>query len=111
MQVFILLYFKLHYRYHCSETQQKLAREIIAKSNQICACTTETVKSNRDDTNHYLHERINEIQFCKEELLHNRNELPLEIDALSTYRDRLIDSLTSLRQNALEICEKCLLAR
>ncbi|XP_001601619.1 tektin-1 [Nasonia vitripennis] len=104
-------YYNNHLRNHCSQIHQELARQIIAKSNQVCKFTTEKVISNRDQTNHCLNERINEIEFCKQELIRNRNELPLEIDALISYKNRLLDSLSSLRQNALDICEKCLSAR
>ncbi|XP_058804036.1 tektin-1 [Phymastichus coffea] len=98
-------------RFQCSETQQQLARQIIAKSEKVCELSTEAVKSNKDATNHYLEERINEIEYCKQELIRNRNELPSEIDALTTYENRLTHSVSSLRRNALDICMKCISAR
>ncbi|XP_014206074.1 tektin-1 [Copidosoma floridanum] len=98
-------------RLHCSEAQRNLARLIIAKSDKVCELTTEAVKSNRDNTNHQLQQRIEHIEFCKDELERYRNVLPLEIDTLKVYRERLTNSLTSLRKNALDICLKCLLTR
>lgn len=35
----------------------------------------------------------------------------LENDALNTYKDRIMDALSSVKRNALVICEKCLVAR
>ncbi|XP_014224827.1 tektin-1 [Trichogramma pretiosum] len=98
-------------RLYCCDAQQKLAKEVIAKLDTVCKLSTESVKSNRDETNHCLDDRIKEIENCKQELLLIRRELQLEIDALQAYKTRLVDSLKSLKSNALETCNKCLVAR
>ncbi|KAJ8680317.1 hypothetical protein QAD02_016104 [Eretmocerus hayati] len=98
-------------RFYCSEAQKKLAQQVLDKSDKVCEFTTETVINNKNETNHCLEERINEIEFCKNELARSRDVLPLEIDALETYKNRLQASLSSLKQNALDICKKCLSAR
>ncbi|CAB0029684.1 unnamed protein product [Trichogramma brassicae] len=98
-------------RLYCCDAQRKLAKEVIANLDTVCKLSTESVKSNRDETNHCLDDRIKEIENCKQELLRIRGELQLEIDALQTYKTRLVDSLKSLKSNALETCNKCLVAR
>lgn len=56
-------------------------------------------------------EKLNDIEFRKEELLRIRKDSGLEIDALSVYKERITDVLNSVKRNALAICEKCLIAR
>lgn len=91
--------------------QQSLAKQLIEKSNKLCKLSSDKVKSNRDDTNYQLKSRINEIENFKQDLISIRNELPLEINIVITYRDRLKNSLAHLRLNALVINTKCLEAR
>lgn len=99
------------YRYRCSEAQQELADRLRAESNRICELTAEIAKSNKEETDHRLREKLEDIEFRKKELLRIRKEVLLEIDALSTYKDRIMDALMSVRKNALIVCEKCLVIR
>ncbi|XP_011494657.1 PREDICTED: tektin-1 [Ceratosolen solmsi marchali] len=98
-------------RFCCSEAQQELSRQILAKSEQVCASANETIKANKDGTNHYLAQKINDIKIYKEELICNRNELLLKLDTLSVYKNRVMQSLKLLRTNAMDSCNKCLIAR
>ncbi|XP_024946354.1 tektin-1 [Cephus cinctus] len=99
------------YRYRCSEAQQELADRLLAESDRVCELSAETVKANKEETDHYLKEKLDDIEFRKQELLRVRKEVLLETDALATYKERLMDALSSVKRNALVICEKCLIAR
>ncbi|KAG7209069.1 hypothetical protein KM043_015224 [Ampulex compressa] len=99
------------YRYRCSEAQQELADRLLAESVRACEAAAETVRTNKEETDHRLKEKLEDIEFRKKELLRIRKEIVLEIDALSTYKERIMDALSSVRRNALNICEKCLCFR
>lgn len=73
--------------------------------------SSETVKNNKEETDHRLKEKIEDIEFRKKELLRIRKEVILEIDTLSIYKERIMDALSSIRKSALIICEKCLVFR
>lgn len=69
------------------------------------------VLDNKEETNHRLKEKIEDIEFRKRELLRIRKEVLLEVDTLTIYKERIMDALSSVRRNALVICEKCLIFR
>ncbi|OAD60193.1 Tektin-1, partial [Eufriesea mexicana] len=100
-----------HHRYRCSEAQQELADRLLNESQRVCELSSETVRNNKEETDHKLKEKIEDIEFHKEELLHIRKDVLLEVDALSMYKERIMDALSSVRKNALVICEKCLIFR
>ncbi|XP_029157564.1 tektin-1 [Nylanderia fulva] len=99
------------FRYRCSEAQQESSDRVSAEATRACELSAEIAKANKEETDHRLQEKLNDIEFRKEELLRIRKDIVLEIDALTLYKERLADALKSVRRNALEICEKCLIAR
>lgn len=99
------------YRFRCSEAQQQLADRLLAESDRIRELTTENAKANKAEVDHRLEEKLKDIEFRKEELLRIRKEVLLECDALLVYKERLMDALSSVKRNALVICQKCLIAR
>ncbi|XP_033185090.1 tektin C [Bombus vancouverensis nearcticus] len=99
------------HRYRCSEAQQELADRLLNESQRVCELSSEKVRNNKDETDHRLKEKIEDIEFRKRELLRIRKEVLLEIDALSIYKERIMDALSSVRKNAFVICEKCLIFR
>lgn len=84
---------------------------MLAETQRICELSTDKVRDNKDETDHRLKEKLEDIEFCKKELLCIRKEVLLESDALSIYKERIMDALSSVRRNALIICEKCLMFR
>lgn len=58
-----------------------------------------------------MKEKLSDVKFVKDEILRHRKDVILEIDALKTYKTRLIDGLSSIQENAADICKKCLIAR
>lgn len=99
------------HRYRCSEAQQELADRLLNESQRVCELSSEKVRNNKEETDHRLKEKIEDIEFRKRELLRIRKEVLLEIDALSIYKERIMDALSSVRKNAFVICEKCLIFR
>ncbi|EFN78826.1 Tektin-1 [Harpegnathos saltator] len=77
----------------------------------MCESVAGIVKTNKEETDHQLRAKVNDIEFRKEELLRIRKDIVLEIDGLLIYKQRIINTLTSVKRNALEICKKCLVAR
>ena len=99
------------HRYRCSEAQQKLAEQLLSESQRVCDLTSERARGNKEETDHRLKEKLEDIEFRKKELLRIRKEVLLESDALSIYKERIMDALGSVKRNALVICEKCLVLR
>lgn len=93
------------------KTHCKLVESIIEESDRVCNSTCELIKNNKLTSDYKLEEKLSHIKYCREELLRTRKETCLEIDGLLTYKTRLIDALSSIRRNALLICQKCLIAR
>lgn len=77
----------------------------------MCESVAGIVKTNKEETDYQLKEKLNDIEFQKKELLRIRKDVALEIDGLSTYKQRIASTLTSVKRNALEICRKCFAAR
>ncbi|XP_072761698.1 tektin-1 [Anoplolepis gracilipes] len=99
------------FRYRRCEAQQESSDRIVAEATRTCELAADIAKANKEETDHRLQEKLNDIEFRKKELLRIRKDVVLEIDALSTYKERLTDALKSVKRNALAICEKCLIAR
>lgn len=99
------------FRYRCSETQRESSERLVAEAAIACESAKGIVRANKEETDHQLLEKLNDIEFRKRELLQARRNCVLEIDALTVYEERLADVLKSVKRNALAICEKCLAAR
>ncbi|KYN28924.1 Tektin-1 [Trachymyrmex cornetzi] len=99
------------FRYRRSEAQRELSDRLLAEATLACDSAQEIVKVNKEETDHRLLEKLNDIEFRKGELLRIRKDTVLEIDALSVYKERIINVLKSVKRNALAICEKCLIDR
>lgn len=84
---------------------------VIAESERICDLALESTKINKFATDRELKAKVTDAKFVKDELLRHRQNVILEIDAMTTYKLRLIDAIGSLQGNAAEICQKCLIAR
>lgn len=66
---------------------------------------------NKKDVDHKLEEKIKDIEFNKSEIEKQRKEVCIEIDNLTTYNERIMDAMASLKEQALKICRKCLVFR
>lgn len=66
---------------------------------------------NRREADHKLDEKLKDIEFNIKEITAQRKEVCLEIDNLTTYSERIMDAMESLKEQSLKICKKCLLLR
>lgn len=98
-------------KYRWTEDQQQLADRILTECGRIRQKTAEIVKDNKEDTNFCIEERIKEIEFRKKETEKQRKQVLLEIDALVTYKERIMDAMQSIKDEALRICKKCIIMR
>jgi len=83
----------------------------LAEASRVCDLAIEIVKTNKENTDHQLKEKIDDIEYRKKELLRSRKNVILEIEALLTHKERIADELKSIKKNALAICKKCLVLR
>lgn len=77
----------------------------------MCELALEVVKTNKEETDHQLKAKLDEIEFRKTELLRIRKDALMEIDALKDHKNLIIDVLKAVKENAAAICEKCLTIR
>lgn len=91
--------------------QQKLADSVIAESDRLIDVVNEKADLNKKDVDHKLNQKIQDIEFNSDEINKQRKEVCTEIENLNTYMDRLQDALQALKENAKEVCQKCLILR
>lgn len=91
--------------------QQQLAQRILVESERLCDKSRESAERNKLETNHKIDERISEIQFRKNETEINRKDIEMEVEALMTYKERIMDALAYIKSEALRICKTCLMLR
>lgn len=66
---------------------------------------------NKREVDHKLEEKVKDLEFAKDEIGKQRKEVCKEIENLTTYSDRIMDAMASLKEQALKICKKCLILR
>ncbi|XP_026758416.1 tektin-1 [Galleria mellonella] len=94
-----------------TEDQQQLADRILGECQRVREETSERSEIMKATTDRRIEERIGDIEFNKKELQIQRKEICIELEALGVYKTRLLDCLSSLQSNALNICRKCLMLR
>lgn len=71
----------------------------------------EITNMNKQDVDHSLKQKIEDINFNKREILKQRKGVCTETDNLLTYNERIMDAMASLKIQALQICQKCIIFR
>ncbi|XP_026466605.1 tektin-1-like isoform X2 [Ctenocephalides felis] len=104
-------YFDVRQKYRRTEDQQQLADRVLSESDRIRDETTESSERNKKEVDHRISEKIKDIEFFKKEVERERKECMIEIEALTTYRNRLIQALNALSETALKQCRKCIILR
>lgn len=94
-----------------TQDQQQLADRILGESFRIREETGERADIMKATVDRRIDERIGDVEFNKNELQIQRNEIYSELEALSVYKIRVLDCLKSLQANALTIVRKCLMLR
>lgn len=63
------------------------------------------------EVEHHMRERANEIRFLCDELNKQKKTALLEIEAITVYRDRLLNGIEFLKGKSLAICQRCIVLR
>lgn len=71
----------------------------------------EIVRTNKEETNHKLEEKIKDIEFLRGEIRRQRKEVVLELDNLTTFYERIFDTLNNIKSGPEVINNKCLMLR
>lgn len=72
---------------------------------------SELVIRNKSKTDFRIEERLKDLDFIKKEILAIRKKNVLEEEALRVYKERIIDCLKTIEENAMIIVKKCILFR
>lgn len=98
-------------KYRFVEDQQQLGERVVIECDRLRENSAELAQLNKDETNHHFKQRIQEIEFRKRETEKIRKEVLLEIEALETYKERIMDAMPYIKTEALRICKKCIIMR
>lgn len=71
----------------------------------------ELTKRNKQEVDHSLVQKLEDVKFNKQEILRQKKEVCLEIDNLVTYNGRIVEAIKPLQGELLEISQKCLMIR
>lgn len=91
--------------------QQKLADRIINESERVIDETKQTTDKWKKETDHRLVERIEDISFRLEELKNQKKDAMQEETILKDYKVRIDYAIKSIENEALVICQKCIILR
>lgn len=71
----------------------------------------DTTRNWQREVEHHLRERASEIRFLCDELNKQKKTALLEDEALNTYRCRILNAISFLKEKSLAICQRCLVMR
>lgn len=95
----------------CALDQQQLAERLIVENDRVIKKVDEETKEIKDDTTHYIKERIADVEFRKKESELQRKMAAEEVENLLTYKERVFDAWNAIAKEALNICKKCIILR
>ncbi|XP_037936189.1 tektin-1 [Teleopsis dalmanni] len=91
--------------------QERLAERVVEESRRTVDERKDTTKNWQREVEHHLRERASEIRFLCDELNRQKKTALLEDEALSVYRDRVLNAIEFLKEKSLAINHRCLLLR
>ncbi|XP_044755845.1 tektin-1-like [Coccinella septempunctata] len=95
----------------CCLTQQTIADQVLAECGRVKDLTEEVVRTNKQETNHKIEEKIKDIDFLRGEIRRQRKEVVLELDNLTTFYERIYDALNNIKAGPEMVNNKCLMLR
>ena len=93
------------------DDQHQLADRIMLKAERLIDEAADETLKNRREVDHQLEVKVKDIEFQKDTLEQQKKDMDKEIEALSTYQERILNCQKTLTGNALEICQKCIILR
>uniref|UniRef100_A0A1B0G8N2 Tektin n=1 Tax=Glossina morsitans morsitans TaxID=37546 RepID=A0A1B0G8N2_GLOMM len=100
---------KIKFRITCD--QERLAERIVEDSRRVVDDVNDTTRNWQREVEHHLRERASEIRFLCDELNKQKKTALLEDEALTTYRNRILNAIGFLKEKSLNICQRCLVLR
>ncbi|XP_069673302.1 tektin-1 [Periplaneta americana] len=104
-------YLNNRHRYKTAEDQQQIAERVIAESDRLRDLIADVTKLNKIEVDTRLEERIKDTEHLKKENELQKAECCKEEEALLVYKERIMDALEALKEQALKICKKCIILR
>uniref|UniRef100_A0A1B6D5E5 Tektin n=1 Tax=Clastoptera arizonana TaxID=38151 RepID=A0A1B6D5E5_9HEMI len=104
-------YLNNRYRYGAAEAQHHLADRILSECDRVRDSTSDIVNKNKHEVDHHLEVKALDIDFRKKQLEQLKKDMDTEVDALITYKARINDAQHALKENAHNICTKCIILR
>lgn len=82
-----------------------------SESERVIDETRSTTDQWKKEADYRLKERITDVQFQRDEIVKQKKDACLEEEALKTYRQRVMNAIDNLREEALILCKKCIILR
>lgn len=98
-------------RFRITEDQNLLSERILEESERVRDNINEVLDYNRESTEMRMKEKINDIEFVKNEIERSRVIIQVEMEALGAYKERIQDALQSLRNVGKTRTQKCCILR
>jgi tektin-1 len=98
-------------RYRTAKDQQHIADRVMAESDRLRDFTSDVTELNKAEVDKRLEEKIIDTEYWKKENEIHKEECCKEEEALLVYKERLMDILEYLKEQALEMCKKCIILR
>lgn len=82
-----------------------------SESERVIDQTRSTTEEWKRETDYRLQERVIDVSFQRDEILKQKKDACLEEEALKTYRQRIINAIENLSEEATVLCHKCIILR
>ena len=104
-------YLNNRHRYRAAEDQQNIADRVIHESDRVRDLINDITKLNKTEVDKKLEERIKDTEHQKKENEIQKTECCKEEEALVVYKERIMDAMENIKEQALKICKKCIILR
>lgn len=94
-----------------SDKQQEVADRVVKESQRLIDETQFTTVTWKKEVEYRTKERIDDIKFLIDEIVKYKKEGKLEEEALKTYKQRILNAIEVVKNNAFTITQKCVLFR
>lgn len=84
---------------------------ILSESERVIDETRTVTDQWKKEADFRLKERIIDVQFQRDEIVKQKKDACLEEEALKTYRQRVTSAIDNLREEAMILCQKCIILR
>ncbi|PSN50247.1 Tektin-1 [Blattella germanica] len=104
-------YLNNRHRYRTTEDQQQIADRVIYESDRLKDLIDDVTKTTKTEVDRKLDERVKDTEHEKRENELQKAECCKEEEALVVYKERILDAMENIKEQALKICKKCIILR